>query len=116
MTTGADSSPEATGLKRAAAPAAKAREQWLGSARKFNEITTDVRGHTSPAALEAADLALWTGKLAHADAAWDLASGTSKPVRLAASLAPRRDDVSDVVAAIHESSEALSSLAAANLE
>lgn len=112
----ADRAGLSTDLKLAAVQAGQAREQWLDSARKFKEITTDVRGHASPAALEAADLALWTGKLAYADPAWDLASGTSQPVRPAVSLAARLDDVRDVVAAIHQSSEALSRLATANLE
>jgi hypothetical protein len=113
---GADRAGLVTDLKRAAAQARHARRQWLESARHFRQVTTDVRGHTSLAALEAADLALWTGKLAYADPGWDLASGTSQPVRSGASLAALPGDVRDVVAAIHEGSEALSSLAAANLD
>ncbi len=112
----ADRAGYSSDLERAALQAGQARQRWLDCARQFKQITTEVRGYTSPAALEAADLALWTGKLAYADPAWDLTSGTSQPVRSAASLAPCLGDIPNLVAAIHESSEALSSLAAANLE
>jgi hypothetical protein len=70
----------------------------------------------SPAAAEAAELALWTGRLAYADPAWELSCGPSYPARPAEVLAPEPSDVPEVVAAIHHASEAVAQLATANLE
>jgi hypothetical protein len=103
-------------LVRGASQADRAREYWLDSAREFRDITTDIQSYISPAAAEAADLALWTGKLAYADADWTLSIGPGQPVRPAASLAPRLADVPGVVAAVHEASDALGKLGTANLE
>lgn len=103
-------------LLEAAADASSAREYWLDSAREFQEITTEIRRHISPAALEAADLALWTGKLVYADSYWTLSSGPSCPVRTGDTLVPRLEDMAAVVGAVHETSEALNSLAASNLQ
>jgi hypothetical protein len=89
-------------LRQAAEQASRARELWLDCAREFEEITTEIRGHISPAALEAADLALWTGKLAYANADWNLSSGPSQPVRGGASLMPREADLPLVIGAVHE--------------
>ena len=103
-------------LMRAASQADRAREYWLDSAREFRDIATDIQNYVSPAAAEAADLALWTGKLAHADADWTLSIGPGQPARRAAGLAPHIGDVPGVVAAVHEASDALGMLATANLE
>lgn len=103
-------------LTRAASQADRAREYWLDSAREFRDIATDIQSYVSPAAAEAGDLALWTGKLAHADAHWTLSLGPGQPVRPAVSLAPHVGDVPGVVAAVHEASDALGTLATANLE
>jgi hypothetical protein len=103
-------------LTRAAAAANSAREHWLDSAREFQEITTEVRGHMSLAAVEAAQLALWTGRLAYADSDWKLSSGPSRPARSGADLAPEVDDVPRVASSLHEASDAVSCLAVANLE
>jgi hypothetical protein len=103
-------------LTRAASQADQAREYWLDSAREFRDIATDVQNYISPAAAEATDLALWTGKLAYADTDWTLSIGPGQPVRAAAGLAPKIADVPGVVAAVHEASDALGTLATANLE
>ncbi len=67
-------------LLRAAEQASRAREVWLDSAREFEEITTEIRGHLAPSALEAANLALWTGRLAYVSSDWNLSSGPSHPL------------------------------------
>jgi hypothetical protein len=105
-----------TDLERAAAHASQAREYWLDSAREFQEVTTDIRGHMSPAALDAADLTLWTGRLAYADPGWTLSRPPSRSVRPGRKLVPELANLATVVGAIHEASDALRSLAAANLE
>jgi hypothetical protein len=103
-------------MMRAALQADRAREYWLDSAHEFRDIATDVQKYVTSAAAEAGDLALWTGKLAHADADWALSTGPSVPRRPATSLAPRMADVPGVVAAVHEATDALGRLATANLE
>ncbi|HUB41126.1 MAG TPA: hypothetical protein VMA72_19975 [Streptosporangiaceae bacterium] len=103
-------------MTRAASQADRAREYWLDSAREFRDIATDIHNCISPAAAEAADLALWTGKLAYANAHRILSIGPGQPVRPAAGLAPQIADVPGVVAAVHEASDALGALATANLE
>ncbi len=102
-------------LARAASQADRAREYWLEPAREFRDIATDIQNYVSPAAAEAGDLALWTGRLAHADPDWTLSLGPGQPVRSAPDLAPRLADVPGVVAAVHEASDALGALATANL-
>ena len=103
-------------LRRAAAYAERARDSWLHAAWGYREVTTDIRSHVSPAAAEASELALWTGRLAYADPDWTLASSPSQPVRAPASLAPQLADLPGVIAAVHHASDSLASLATANLE
>ena len=103
-------------LLRAAGQARMARARWLEAADGLQEMTTEVRGHISPAAIEAAELALWTGRLAYADPYWTLASGPSHPPRSPADLAPRQTELHGVVDAIHRASDAFGSLAIANRE
>ena len=103
-------------LAQAAEHAGSARDAWLDATREYQEITTDIRDHMSPAAAEAAELAFWTGRLAYADPAWNLSSGPSHAARPAEMLAPELADVPEVVAAIHHASESVAQLATANLE
>jgi len=103
-------------LLRAASTASLAREEWLDNAREFDEVTTDIRDHISPAAIEAGELAHWTGRLAYVDPEWTPARPPSSAVRPSAILAPEVTEVPRVVDAIHEASQACSSLAVANLE
>jgi hypothetical protein len=103
-------------LAQAAGQAGSARDAWLDAAREYEEITTDIRDHMSPAAAEAAELALWSGRLAYAGPDWNISSGPSHPARPAEALAPEAADVPEVVAAIHHASEAVAQLATANLE
>ena len=104
------------GLLRAAASARSARSVWLRTARDLNQVTTETRRHVSQAAVEAADLALWTGRLGYAEPDWDLASGPSRPVRPPASLAASPADVGRVLGAVHYAADALARLAVANQE
>jgi hypothetical protein len=103
-------------LAQAAEHAGSARGAWLDATREYQEITTDIRDHMSPAAAEAAELAFWTGRLAYGDPAWNLSSGPSHAARPGEALAPELADLPDVVAAIHHACEAVGQLATANLE
>jgi len=98
-------------LDAAARAARTARGTWYQSARALRQITTDTRGHITPAAAEARDLAWWTGRLAYADPAWTLASGPRCAPRPPQHLAPQPDDVPQVVAAVHQATDALALLA-----
>jgi uncharacterized protein YdbL (DUF1318 family) len=94
----------------------QARRAWLRAARGWNRVTTDTRGVISPAAAEAADLALWTGRLAYADPGWTLERGPSQAVRPPEALASRPGDLRVVVAAVHHACETLAQVAAADQE
>jgi hypothetical protein len=91
-----------------------ARTTWLHTARAWYRITTDTRGTIAPDAAETADLALWTGRLAYTDPAWIPALGPSHTPRTPQALAPRPHDLPAVVAAIHQATETLTQIAAAD--
>ena len=96
--------------------AGDARHAWLQAARAWNQATTDTRGLISPAAAEAADLALWTGRLAYADPGWTLDLGPSQAVRPPGALAPGRGDLQRVVTAVHHACHTLTQISAADQE
>ena len=98
-------------LAAAAHAARQASGSWYQIARALRQVTTDTRGHLSPAAAEARDLALWTGRLAYTDPTWTLSSGPHHPARSPQDLAARPGDVPQVVAAVHHAGEALALLA-----
>src|SRR5262249_54175521 len=103
------------GLLRAAA-AGRTRAGWLHVARALNQVDTDTMRHLSPTAGEAGDLALCTGRLAYADAAWTLSSGPGHRPRLPQDLAPHRGNVPLALAAAHHACDAVTSLACAERE
>jgi hypothetical protein len=104
----------ASDLLTSAREAAAARTTWLAAAQAWSRITTDTRGTISPAAAEAADLALWTGRMAYADPGWTLDYSPFSLHRPSQDLAPDHGDLANVVAAVHQACETLTSLAAAD--
>ena len=94
--------------------AGHAREAWLHAGRAWRRITTDTRGTITPAAAETADLALWTGRLAYTDPSWTPALGPSHATRTPETLAPEAGDLAAVTAAVHQASETLTQIAAAD--
>jgi hypothetical protein len=108
--------PLSTGLLASADAAGHAREAWLRAARGWNLMTTDTRGIISPAAAEAADLALWTGRMAYADPGWTLDLGPAQATRPPEALAPEPGEVRGVVAAVHHACHTLTQIAAADQE
>jgi hypothetical protein len=88
-----------------------ARTAWLHTARAWYRITTDTRGTIAP---DAADLALWTGRLAYTNPAWTPALGPSHTTRTPEALAPGPRDLPAVVAAVHQAIETLTQIAAAD--
>jgi hypothetical protein len=94
--------------------AVQTREAWLHAARAWRRITTDTRGIMTPAAAETVDLALWTGRLAYADPSWTPAHGPSHATRTPQALAPEPGDLPAVIAAVHQASQTLTQIAAAD--
>jgi len=94
--------------------AAAARTTWLAAANAWSRITTDARAAISPAAAEAADLALWTGRIAYADPGWTPTDSPFSAHRPPQDLAPDPGDLANVMAAVHQACETLTSLAAAD--
>ena len=104
----------ADGLLGCADAAGQARTAWLHTARAWYRITTDTRGTIAPDAAETGDLALWTGRLAYTDPAWTPALGPSHTPRTPEALAPGPRDLPAVVAAVHQATETLTQIAAAD--
>ena len=101
-------------LAKAEAAAGDARMAWLRAAGGWDTMTTDTRSAISQTAAEAADLALWTGRLAYENPAWTPGLGPSHPARTPESLAPEAGDLPRVVAAVHHVCQTLTQLAAAD--
>ena len=104
----------ASDLLTSARAAAAARTTWLAAAQAWSRITTDTRGTISPTAAEAADLALWTGRVTYADPGWTPTDSPFSAHRPPRDLAPDPGDLANVVAAVHQACETLTSLAAAD--
>jgi hypothetical protein len=98
-------------LEKAAARAQLSRAAWLRTAQSLASVTTDVRWPPSRAAVEAGDLALWTGRLAYDIPDWVPSSGPRHPARRPESLAPAPEDIPELVAAVHYATDALHQLA-----
>ena len=99
-------------LAQAIGTAIQARDSWLSVAHALGEFTSDVPGDISAEAADAHDLALWTGRLAHAETTWTPAHSPGRQVRPAAELAARPETVAMVGAAVHHASDSLRHLAA----
>ena len=115
-TAGGDTAGLSTGLLRAADAAGRARDGWLHAARALNQVDTDTMRHLAATAGEAADLAVCTGRLAYAGAAWTLSSGPGHQPRPPHELAPYPGDVPLALAAAHHACDAMTSLAYAQRE
>jgi hypothetical protein len=94
--------------------AGQARAAWLHATRAWRRITTDTRGTITSASAETADLALWTGRLAYADPGWTPALGPSHATRTPQALVPEPGDLPIVLSAVHQASQTLTQIAAAD--
>jgi hypothetical protein len=101
-------------LAASADAAGQARAAWITAARAWYQIRTDARGAISPAAAETADLALRTGRLAYASPGWTLDRGPAHAARTPGALAPEPAGAGNVLAAVHQATETLTALAAAD--
>ena len=101
-------------LEAAADNTVSARHAWLAAARSWDDLTTDSQGQLSRTAVEAGNLALWTGRLAYADPQWTPARGPVHALREPGSLAADPTAFARVVAAVHYSADTLHRVAAAS--
>jgi hypothetical protein len=93
----------------AAATAKRARDTWLRAAREVARVRTVTSGSVSSAAVEAAELTSWTGRLAYADPQWSPSDGPDRPLRPPATLAS--EDLPQLIAAAHHACDTLTGLA-----
>ena len=103
-------------LEAATERAAGARQAWLAAARSWDQMVTDTRGYLSRPALEAENLARWTGRLAYADPDWTPARRPSANVRDPTVLAADPAEFTSVIAAMHYAADSLSRFAAGGLD
>ncbi len=99
-------------LRAAADAAGNACGAWLRAAQAWDAFTTDARGGLSRTAVSAEDLALWTGRLAHADPDWTPVLGQFAAPGPLPGLAATPADLRRAVAAAHHACDAISRLAA----
>ena len=101
-------------LEKAAGDTVAARHAWLAAARSWDDLATESQGRLSKAAVEAENLALWTGRLAYADPRWTPAHGPVHALRELDSLAADPAAFAHAVAAVHYSADTLHRIAAAS--
>ncbi len=102
-----------THLTSALDAAQQERNSWLSVARTLDQVTADVENCPSSEVQDARDLALWTGRLAHADPSWTIATSPTQSPREAEDLAPDREHATAVITAVHEACDALAQLSQA---
>ena len=90
------------------------RHAWLAAARSWDDLTTESQSQLSEAAVEAGNLALWTGRLAYADPQWTPARGPVYALREPDSLAGDPATFASVLSAVHYSADVLHRVAAAS--
>jgi hypothetical protein len=104
----------AASLQAAADTLAKAWTAWRQVCAGWTDLTTATRGHQSSAVTDIGDLVLRLGRLAWDDPRWSPASGRTARPRAASGLAAGGGDKA-VLAAVHQATDALARVAAANL-
>jgi hypothetical protein len=96
-------------LATAAEAARRTRDAWLHAAREVARIRTVTPGAASPAAVEAGELASWTGRLTYADPQWSPADGPDRAMRPPETIA--LEEMPQMVAAAHYACETMTGLA-----
>ncbi|MGH3155766.1 MAG: hypothetical protein ACRDNF_04190 [Streptosporangiaceae bacterium] len=103
---------DGTQLQLAADAVAASWQAWRQVAASWADLTTERRGQTAPATIELSDLVLRIGRLAWDDPQWTPARGGSAGRR--GWEGSTTGDLVAVVAAIHQASDALTQVAAAD--
>ncbi len=103
-----------TAMAAAVQAVAQARVRWRGVAHALDQVTTSSQEQLSPAAAAAGDLALWTGRLAHADPGWNPGSKPAHGMGPMGNLAHEPGEAARVLAAAHDACDAMNRLASAD--
>ena len=103
-----------TAVPAAAKAAGQARVRWLGIAHALDQVTTSSQEQFTPTAAAAGDLALWTGRLAHADPGWSPGSKPAHGRGPMGNLAHEPGEAARLLAAAHEACDAMNCLASAD--
>jgi hypothetical protein len=110
-----DSPASQAQLSSAANSIADMRTAWGQVDRMWDHMVTETRMLPSPAMPDASDLVLRTGRLIWDDPHWTPARSRRAPPRSPAALAPDPATVNAIVAAIHQSVDALARVAEGDL-
>jgi hypothetical protein len=102
-------------ITQAASAMATAKQAWEQAATMWRTITTDTQAKESPATIETSDLVLRIGRLAFADPLWTPTRAHRAQLRDPATLAADPADFRLVLAAVHQATDALARMAAADL-
>jgi hypothetical protein len=92
----------------------RTRTRWLGIAHALDQVTTGNQDEPSLVAAAAGDLALWTGRLAYANPGWTMASGPDRTARPGEERSHEPGEMTEVLAAVHDSCDAMSRIASAD--
>ena len=92
------------------------RAAWHQVDRIWDEMITDSRMLPTQAMTDASDLVLRMGRLVWDDPHWAPAHSRRAPLRNPAALAPETDAVTTVIAAVHQSVDALARVAKADMD
>ncbi len=101
--------------QKAAGVMAQSWQAWRQVATAWTGLSTETRGHASPAVTEISDLVLRLGRLARDDPAWAPGREQSGTLRDWAG-SVTGDDVLAGLAAVHQAADAFAQVAAADLE
>jgi hypothetical protein len=104
----------AIALRAAADAAGRMRTRWLAIAHALDQVTTSSQDQPTPFTAAAGDLALWTGRLAHADPGWTLASGPGPAPRPGEEPSREPNEMRESLAAVHDACDAMSWTASAD--
>ncbi|MGH3217467.1 MAG: hypothetical protein ACRDPY_01840 [Streptosporangiaceae bacterium] len=110
--------PPGAGIQLGAAVEAmeRATARWRGVVAAWDQMTTETTGLTGPGIADMGDLVVRAGRLVSGDPEWVPDRARPSPPREASSLALDMAQVKMITGAIHHVAEALSRLAAADLE
>jgi hypothetical protein len=89
---------------------------WRQVGVAWNGLTTETRGHVSPAVPEISDLVLRTGRLTWDDPQWTPARTSGAAPRDLTNQAPSDASIAAVIGALHEAADAFAQVAAADLK
>jgi hypothetical protein len=104
-----------TANEQAAQAASRSWRAWRAIGHDWDIFTTNRGAAFTPVAAEIGDLVLWAGRLVHTDPAWTPARRHASQLRRATDFAGD-DEITAVITALHNASDALTRIAAHDRE